>query len=354
MLVGVMALAPLARAVDRVVTTDAGTGAGSLTAAINALADGDRITFNIPPAAGEVHYIQVPTNGFPLITKNNITIDGYTQPGASPNTASIHAANNAALKIVITATNGNALSMKAACEAAWGSAIPNLGYGNDEQAILGFFQATNAVLKGVVIQSAPTTATSITAGTCKGICFAANSFENGGGQCQNWQICGCWFGVDPVTKQVAYMPNGSTVATPSICAASYRTQNAAGGSEPTWNYNQPGTIGVAARSATPRAEFNVFVTGYGYDSEGKNYRVSGNFYNILPDGVTPADMSAINGGAQMEMGILKSVVTLLASSSALTAMVSTMLTKATSAVVSGVVMGLPFIPTVFKMPRRTW
>ncbi|MCX6911850.1 MAG: hypothetical protein NT167_02130, partial [Verrucomicrobia bacterium] len=85
MLVGVMALAPLARAVDRVVTTDAGTGAGSLTAAINALLDGDRITFNIPPNAGEVHYVQVPTNGFPLITKNDITIDGYTQNGASPN-----------------------------------------------------------------------------------------------------------------------------------------------------------------------------------------------------------------------------------------------------------------------------
>jgi len=302
MLVGVMALAPLARATDRVVTTETGTGAGSLTAAINALLDGDRITFNIPPNAGEVHYVQVPANGFPLITKNDITIDGYTQNGASPNTASIHAANNAALKIVITATNGNALSMYWACTNSWGANIPNFGYGDDEQAILGFFHATNANLKGVVIQSAPTTATSITAGTCKGICFAANSLENGGGQCQNWHINGCWFAIDPVTKQVAYMPDGSTVATPSICAASYRTRNVVGGTEIDWNYNQPGTIGVAARSAAPRAEFNVFVTGYGYDSEGKNYRVSGNFYNILPDGVTPADMSSINGGVQMGDG----------------------------------------------------
>jgi hypothetical protein len=104
--------------------------------------------------------------------------------------------------------------------------------------------------------------------------------------------------VDPVTKQVAYAPDGTTVASPAICIASYRTQNAAGGSEPTWNYNWPGTIGVAARSANPRAEFNVIVTGYGFDSEGHDYRASGNFFNVLPDGVTAADMSVLNGGLQ--------------------------------------------------------
>jgi len=273
-----------------------------LTAAINALRDGDRIVFHIPPNTGEVHYIQTPPNGYPLITKNNITIDGYTQSGASPNTNSIHAPNNAALRIVLTSTNGNALSMQTACETSWGSAIPNLGYGDDEQAVLGFFHATNAEIKGLVIQSTPTTSTSITAGDCKSICFAANSFENGGGQCENWHISGCWFAVNPVTKQVAYCADGTTVATPTICIASYRTRNAVGGNEPDWNYNQPGTIGVAARSANPRAEFNVFVTGYGFDSEGKNYRVCGNFYNVLPDGITAADITVLNDGAQMGDG----------------------------------------------------
>ena len=303
MLVGVMALVPVTRAVDQIVTTDTtSTGAGSLTAAINALQDGDRIVFHIPPNTGEVHYIQTPPNGYPLITKNNITIDGYTQSGASPNTNSIHAPNNAALRIVLTSTNGNALSMQTACETSWGSAIPNLGYGDDEQAVLGFFHATNAEIKGLVIQSTPTTSTSITAGDCKSICFAANSFENGGGQCENWHISGCWFAVNPVTKQVAYCADGTTVATPTICIASYRTRNAVGGNEPDWNYNQPGTIGVAARSANPRAEFNVFVTGYGFDSEGKNYRVCGNFYNVLPDGITAADITVLNDGAQMGDG----------------------------------------------------
>src|ERR1039458_3150063 len=127
-LVGVMALVPVTRAVDRNVTNNAATGPGSLTAAINALHDGDTITFHIPPEAGEVHYIQTPPDGYPLITNNNVTIDGGTQGGASPNTASIHAANNAVLKIVLCSTNGNATSMYSAVTNAAGFDYPNLGF----------------------------------------------------------------------------------------------------------------------------------------------------------------------------------------------------------------------------------
>src|ERR1035438_852438 len=80
MLVGLVALAPLARATDRVVTNEAATGPGSLTTAIQALTNGDRITFNISPSTPSVvHYIQTPIDGYPIITNNNITIDGYTQ-----------------------------------------------------------------------------------------------------------------------------------------------------------------------------------------------------------------------------------------------------------------------------------
>lgn len=294
MLVGVMALVPVTRAVDRIVTTTAGTGAGSLTAAINALVDGDTIKFAIPGAGP--HFIQTPPDGYPLITKNDITIDGYSQTGASPNTASIHSANNAVLKIVLTSTNGNALSMQTAVETSFGTPIPKLGYGDDEQAILGFFHATNSTIKGLVFQSAPQTATSITAGTCKGICYAANSEENGGGQCQNWRISGCWFGVDPVTKQVVYMSDGVTVATPGIAVASYRTRNASAPDNTTFNF--PGTIGVPAGSANPRADFNVIITGAGFEAEGLGYRIAGNFYGVLPDGMTNVDFSVVNDGLQ--------------------------------------------------------
>src|SRR5213594_2641404 len=96
-IIGLLALVPIGRAAPINVTTDSPTGPGSLTAAINALNNGDTIAFHIPPELGEVHYIQTPPDGYPLITKKTITIDGYTQGGASPNTASIHSANNAAL-----------------------------------------------------------------------------------------------------------------------------------------------------------------------------------------------------------------------------------------------------------------
>src|SRR2546422_4446685 len=93
-IIAAVTFSSLIRAATVTVTTDTATGPGSLTAAINALNNGDTIAFHIPPEAGEVHYILTPPDGYPIIAKNNITIDGYTQGGASPNTASIHAPNN--------------------------------------------------------------------------------------------------------------------------------------------------------------------------------------------------------------------------------------------------------------------
>jgi len=299
MLVGAMALAPVTRAATINVTTDAATGAGSLTAAINALNNGDSIAFHIPPEAGEVHYIQTPPDGYPLVTNNNITIDGYTQGGASPNTASIHATNNAVLKIVLTSTNGNALSMYSAVTNAAGIDYPNLGFGDGEQALLGFFRATNAWVKGLAFLSAYQTSTSHAAGgDSKTICFAPDAPDVSSQACQGFHVSGCWFGVDPVTKQVAYMPDGVSLATPTICIATYGTGTNGTPGFPNIEDYSSGTIGVAAGSATPRAEFNVFVTGYGFDSQGGPFRICGNFWGVLPDGTTLADISILNGGQQ--------------------------------------------------------
>src|SRR5262249_12607588 len=41
------------------------------------------IKFNIPGSGA--HYLKTPTNGYPLITNHNLTIDGYSQPGSAPN-----------------------------------------------------------------------------------------------------------------------------------------------------------------------------------------------------------------------------------------------------------------------------
>lgn len=281
---------------------DFSTGQTNLVTAIRLLSDGDTINFAIPGAG--VHTLGTPPDGYPLITKNNITIDGYSQqqPGsiATPNTASLHDTNNAQLKICLSSTNGNALSMYSACTNAAGIDYPNFGFGDSEQAILGFFRASNVWVKGIAFIAAPSTSTSHAAGgDCKTICFAVDAPDVSTQACQNFHVSGCWFGVEPTTRQVAFMPDGITVATPAICIATYATgTNGTPGYPNIENQPGPGTIGVAAGSTNPRAEFNVFVTGYGLDSQGGGFRICGNFWGVLPDGTTLADISTLNSGTQ--------------------------------------------------------
>src|SRR5437879_303995 len=73
--------------------TDFSAGKTNLVTAINLLADGDTIRFNIPGAGA--HYLVTPVGGYAVISNNNITIDGYSQSGSSPNSNTILAANNA-------------------------------------------------------------------------------------------------------------------------------------------------------------------------------------------------------------------------------------------------------------------
>ena len=314
----VVTFATLSPAATISVTTDSPTGPGSLTAAINALNHGDTIAFHIPPEGGEVHYLLTPPDGYPIITKNNITVDGYTQGGASPNTASIHAANNAQLRIVLSSTNNNGLPMNYAWTNATGVPMPRGDWGNDEIAILAFIHATNAHVRGICFQSNPWGTNSFQgpdpvggpptgdSPKMKAICFAAVNPSNGGGKCENFHVSGCWFGIDPTTRLLAFCNDnlygvGTVIASPKICVASYRQRDASGSGV---TYNWPGTLGVAAGSANPRAEFNLWITGYGFDAEGLNYRVSGNWFNVLPDGTSGVDLS-IQSPDQQEDGFLE-------------------------------------------------
>lgn len=268
----------------------------NLLQAIKLLQDGDTIQFNIPGAP--VHYIDTPVDGYPLITANGITIDGYSQPGATPNSNPLHAPNNAQLKIVLTSTNGNGLSMQTAITNYTGIPNDNLGFGPDELSILGFFRGSNVTVRGIAFLSAPQVTGSGFTGDMKAIAICPDSQ----GQCANWHVSGCWFGLDPATREVAYMPDKTTVAIPAISIAAYRSRDP-DGTNPT--YAQPGTIGVARLSTDPRAEFNVFITGYGFDSEGLNFRISGNFWNVLPDGMHNFDPSMVNSGQQQGDGYIE-------------------------------------------------
>jgi hypothetical protein len=99
---------PLAAATFTVTnTTD--SGPGSLRQAIldsnaNGFNDSDTIEFNIPGAGPRVI---APTSTLPTIQTRNITIDGYTQPGSSPNTRTpAQGGLDTQLRIVLSAQNG--------------------------------------------------------------------------------------------------------------------------------------------------------------------------------------------------------------------------------------------------------
>src|SRR5262245_42214293 len=86
-------LAGLADAATFTVTNTDDTGAGSLRQAIddaNATPGADTIVFNIPGAG--VHTI-TPQSLLPIVNEA-VTIDGYTQPGSSPNTNATGALNS--------------------------------------------------------------------------------------------------------------------------------------------------------------------------------------------------------------------------------------------------------------------
>jgi len=99
-LVVALSAAVSAEAATFTVTTNADSGAGSLRQAItdaNANPGADTINFNIPGAG--VHTI-VLTTWLPNTT-DPVTVDGYTQPGSSPNTLPLAQGTNAVLNVEI-------------------------------------------------------------------------------------------------------------------------------------------------------------------------------------------------------------------------------------------------------------
>lgn len=260
-------------------------GEMSLVMALAQLQDGDTIKFNIPGAGP--HYIKTPFDGYPLITKDNVTIDGYSQPGATPNTNPIHAANNAKLQIVLDSREGGRTVMN------YNTGRP--GYGDSETSILGVFNAANVTIKGLCFLGLHTqNSDEDPAIYCIAFArdhFGAPDYDNNG------HVAGCWFGVEP---------DGTSVTGGSAAGiAFFRHRDVSGGDLPELP-NKGLIVGVAPGSTDPRSEFNIFVDqSYSLAGEAIDTRVSGNFMGMLPDGVTPYDMVALDrpfAGATMEIG----------------------------------------------------
>ena len=113
------------------VTTTAPTGAGSLLEAINnanSQAGADTIKFNI---SGVGPHIIEPTGPLPDID-DPVVIDGFSQPGSSPNTNSITEASNAVLMIGLDGSSAgiqNGIVLKAGNSVVRGLAIYNFDIG---------------------------------------------------------------------------------------------------------------------------------------------------------------------------------------------------------------------------------
>ncbi len=218
----------------------------TLDADEQALVDGtpgenDAIQFNIP--GDGPHEIELPsgvgavegTLGFPPIRGNGTILDGYSQPGSSPNTNSILEPNNANIQIVISALTSNTNS------------------DFDMLAILG----DNVKVMGISFVG-----DQFAAG-------AANYGVNWRGSATGGQVAGCWVGIHPDQETIGNMEIGV-----GVCCGT-------GGGH---------IIGTNGDGVDDVHEFNV-IAGHNVNTiieEAPNCRISGNFIGIMPDGLTPA------------------------------------------------------------------
>ncbi|HAB15101.1 MAG TPA: hypothetical protein PLX89_15820 [Verrucomicrobiota bacterium] len=247
-------------------------GQTNLLQAIGMLEDGDTIQFNI--AGAGPHYIQTPDGGYPYIEADNVTIDGYTQPGAVPNSNTILAANNAQIKIILDSRNGNSKIMDFPPD----NPNDDTGYGSGESAILGVLTATNVTVRGVGMLAVPLTGGGEVA--VYGVAFAKGA---------NGHINGCWIGVD-VNGETSF----GIAPADGVTGFRYQQRN-----EENQTTNvilvSDVVIGVAKGSTSPRSEFNVItgVPAIPVILEGQNHRFSGNFFGVLPSGNTDFNVTAI-------------------------------------------------------------
>ena len=267
-LIGALSLLTLAGSAKTIVVNTTnnvspGPGETSLVMAINLLEDGDSIHFNIP-GPGPFYLPTpplVPDNGYPPITNHNITIDGYSQPGSSPNSNTILSSNNANIQIVLDSREGGAHSEEL---------FP--GYSLKEASVFLVKGATNVTFSGLCFL-----------GPGKGnempddpnryaVSFAGDS--DGG------HIQGCRFGLDLNSTNI------------------FRFRAAVTAFESPTNHFSNGTIiGVAktnVNQTSVRAQFNIIIGEYiPIGVEGESYRIAGNFFNLFPDGNTDFNIDAI-------------------------------------------------------------
>jgi hypothetical protein len=243
------------------------SGQTSLLLAMSNLQDGDEIKFNIPGAGP--HYILTPPEGYPLVTKSNVVIDGTSQPGAVANSNPILGGNNAKIQIVLDSRNGNSRLL----DFAGDDPADGTGYGDTESAVIGVYATQGFVLRGVSILAVPLT------GPDNGVALYGVSFAKGA----SGQVSGCWIGLDP---------DGKTIAAPVDGLTGFRYKHAATGD---YTNIDNVVLGVPKTTANAAADANILVgiPAIPIIIEGSATRIAGNYFGVLPDGKTDVNMTAV-------------------------------------------------------------
>ena len=229
----------------------AGDGKTSLVEALKQVRSNDRITFNIPGSGP--HYLVTPAAGYPMIQADNVVIDGFTQPGASPNSRTSGGTDSAQLKIVLDSRAGGRFVL---------GDYGDHGFGDSESAILPVLNSRNFTLRGVSVLSA-TGGDSSEDPFIYGVALVGASTEA--------RVQGCWFGIDPAKPTAAGVRGGRAAV------ASFKWDN---------DITSDGlVVGTDSDGFGDVGEQNL-ITGQllALHLETPNTRVSGNRFNYLPDG----------------------------------------------------------------------
>ncbi len=239
-------------------------GKTSLLEALQGLQENDIIAFNIPGAGP--HVIQTPLGGYPLISKAGVVIDGYTQPGAAPNSNGILAGNNAQLRIVLDSSSDD--SGPGTLPARRSTRLPFPGYGDSENAILGVYEADDVTIRGLGFRSRHTPGSDEDPSI---YCIALVK------QAERCKVQGNWFGL---------APDGKTVSGSASAVAAFRHRVNVGGVNVD-TFSEALTFGTDSDGVNDNAEFNI-ATGMhiALALELPYARTSGNYFNTLADGKT--------------------------------------------------------------------
>lgn len=274
-ILGLAVYASVATAATITVTTvnnasGPGDGQTSFDEALRSAGSGDTIQFNIPGAGP--HVIVTPIGGYPAITAHNLTIDGYSQPGASANTKGILEGNNAVLRIVLdssgTETGPNPSDPGLPLHRSTRLLYP--GFGDTEDAILPVVGARDFTVKGISFVSRYARDESDDPNV---YCVAFVNVPTGatGGHVQ-----GCWFGL---------RPDGTSLRGGRASVATFKNsgEDASGL-----------VIGTNGDGVNDRAEFNIHAAmSLAIHLEVPNVRISGNYVNVLPTGTNFVDIDAV-------------------------------------------------------------